>query len=141
MDQAEVRFHYAGKAEEEWKRLTASPIPRIEYMITCHILEHHLPPYGWILDAGSGPGRYAIDLACQGFQVTMFDLLLEMLQFGKTKVAGAGMEKRITLTAGDIVALPYPSNTFDAVLCLGVPLSHLTTAHCAPPRSLRWFSG
>lgn len=129
MDQAEVRSRYAGKVEVEWNRLSASPITRIEYMITRHSLEHHLTPPGWILDVGSGPGRYAIDLAQMGFQVFMFDLLLEMLRFGQTKIAEAGMDRWVTAAVGDMVTLPYPSNTFDAVVSLGAPLSHLTEAH------------
>lgn len=119
MDQVEVRSRYAGKAEVEWNRLSASPIARIEYMITCHSLEHHLPSSGWVLDVGSGPGRYAIDLAQKGLRVFMFDLLFEMLRFGQTKAAEAGMDQRVAAVAGDMVTLPYPSNTFDAVVSLG----------------------
>lgn len=129
MDQAEVRSRYAGKAEVEWNRLSASPIARIEYMITRHSLEHHLPPSGWVLDVGSGPGRYAIDLAQKGFRVFMCDLLLEMLRFGQAKIAEAGMDQRVMPVAGDMVTLPYPSNTFDVVISLGAPLSHLTAAY------------
>lgn len=129
MDQTEVKSRYAGKTEIEWNRLTASPIGRVEYMITHHSLERHLSSSNWILDVGNGPGRYAIDLANKGFHVFMFDLLLEMLRFGQTKIAEAGMDQRVTPVAGDMVALPYPSNTFDAVISLGAPLSHLTVAN------------
>ena len=129
MDQIEVMSRYAGKSETEWDRLTASPIRRIEYMITFHTLEHYLKPSGWVLDVGSGPGRYAIDLALKGHRVFMVDLLLEMLQFGQAKIAEAGIDQRVSPAAGDMMALPYPSNTFDIVINLGVPLSHITSAH------------
>jgi SAM-dependent methyltransferase len=126
MDQTEVKSRYAGKAEEEWNRLTTSPIARIEYLINRHSLECYLPPSGWILDVGSGPGRYALDLAGLGYRVIMFDLVFEMLQLGQTKVAQAGLNQQVTCVTGDMVALPYRSSTFDAVISLGAPLSHFT---------------
>ncbi len=38
------------------------------------------------------------------------------------------MADLVTPVAGDITALPYPPNTFNAVTSLGAPLSHLTDA-------------
>lgn len=125
----EVRRRYAGKAPQEWERLQSTPITRIEYLITCHCLQCHLPASGLVLDAGCGPGRYAIDLARQGYRVVMFDLVREMLQLGRAKVAHSGLAARVPgLVVGDIAALPYAEDAFDAVLCLGAPLSHLVTA-------------
>jgi len=124
-----VRARYAGKASQEWDRLTATPITRIEYLITSHQLQRHLPLSGVILDAGSGPGRYAIDLASRGYRVATFDLLREMLQLGRQKAAQAGVGPRsVTPTEGDLAALPYEDNAFDAVISLGAPLSHITDA-------------
>ena len=125
----EVRRRYAGKAPQEWERLQSTPITRIEYLITRHCLQRHLPGSGLILDAGCGPGRYTIDLAQQGYRVVMFDLVREMLQLGRAKVASSGLGARVTNPVeGDIAALPYAEGAFDAVLCLGAPLSHLTAA-------------
>ena len=74
----QIRQRYANKASLEWERLRAKPITRIEYLITSHCLDRYLPDTGFILDVGSGPGRYAIDLARQGYRVMMFDLVREM---------------------------------------------------------------
>ena len=38
-----VRARYAGKASQEWERLTTTPIRRIEYLITSHWLQRYLP--------------------------------------------------------------------------------------------------
>ena len=83
---SEVKQRYAGKARQEWHRLTSTPITRIEYLITTHALKRYLPGAGRILDAGSGPGRYAIDVARQGYQIAMVDLVFEMLQLGQMNV-------------------------------------------------------
>ena len=123
-----IQQRYADKAHQEWERLCATPITRIEYLITTHCLKRYLPNAGTVLDAGSGPGRYAIDLAKRGYRVTMFDLVAEMLHLGQKKVRAAEVESNVTASRGNLVALPYPDNTFDAVISLGTPLSHITMA-------------
>jgi ubiquinone/menaquinone biosynthesis C-methylase UbiE len=123
----QIRQEYAGKASAEWERLHSTPITRIEYLITRHCLERYLPGTGLILDAGSGPGRYAIDLAQRGYRVVMFDLVREMLEFAQIKVVEARIDAgAIFLVEGDISSLPYPDRTFDGVVSLGTPLSHIT---------------
>lgn len=122
----QVQSRYAGKAVEEWERLSSTPITRVEYLITSYALEQHLPGGGRILDAGCGPGRYAVDMARQGYRVVMFDLVREMLHLGRHKIAGADLSEEVTLAQGDLTALPYPSGHFDAVTSLGAPLSHIT---------------
>ena len=127
MSLQEVRRRYAGKAPQEWGRLKSTPITRIEYLITRHCLQRHLPGSGLILDAGCGPGRYTIDLARQGYRVVMFDLVREMLQLARDRIAEAGVTEQVmSPVEGDIATLPYAEDTFGAVLCLGAPLSHLT---------------
>lgn len=122
-----IRQRYAGKEEEEWNRLTSTPITRTEYLITSNCLQWYLPSTGSILDAGSGPGRYAIDLASRGYRVVMLDLLLEMLRLGKAKLAEAAVERgTVALVSGDVAAVPFADQVFDAVICLGGTLSHLT---------------
>jgi SAM-dependent methyltransferase len=133
-----VRRRYGGKAGQEWERLESTPVTRIEYLITRHVLDRYLPAAGLVLDAGCGPGRYTIDVAqsCaarQGYRVVMCDLLCEMLRLGRAKVTEAGVSERVEApVAGDLAALPFAGDAFDAVLCLGAPLSHLLEAK---PRS------
>jgi SAM-dependent methyltransferase len=126
MDFEQIRQRYSGKAIQEWERLCSTPIRRVEYMITTHFLKRYLPNSGLILDAGSGPGRYSVDLARKGYWVVMFDLLHEMLQLGQQKVAETKMQEKVMLVEGDIVRLPYKDNSFDSVISLGAPLSHIT---------------
>jgi ubiquinone/menaquinone biosynthesis C-methylase UbiE len=126
MDFEHIRQRYAGKANQEWERLCSTPIMRIEYMVTTHVLNRYLPNTGLILDAGSGPGRYTVDLVHKGYRVVMFDLLREMLQLGQQKVAETKMQEMVMLVEGNIVTLPYKEKSFDAVICLGAPLSHIT---------------
>jgi SAM-dependent methyltransferase len=67
-----------------------------------------------ILEAGCGSGRYVKYLANQGYAVEGVELSAETV----------GMVKRIwpdcAVVQGDVLDLPYPSDSFDAVLSLGV---------------------
>ena len=124
-----IRERLAGSAEKEWQRLVSTPITRIEYLITSHVLERHLPPTGRILDAGCGPGRYAVDLLQRGYRVVLVDLMRGYLRFAGLKIAEAGVVRGSSARVeGDLGALPYADGTFDAVLCLGAPLSYLLQA-------------
>jgi SAM-dependent methyltransferase len=124
-----IRGRLAGSTEKEWQRLASTPITRTEYLITSHCLQRYLPPAGLLLDAGCGPGRYAVDLAKMGYRVVLLDLMYEYLRFARAKVVGTGGEReQAAPVEGDLGALPYADGVFDAVLCLGAPLSYLLEA-------------
>ena len=127
-----VRAAYDRDPEGEWQRFQARAQMCLEWMITMHALERHLPepehaPY--VLDAGGGPGRYAIALAGRGYRVTLFDLSPALLEFARRKIAQAGEAVRqrvVAVIEGSITDLScLPAERFDAILCLGGPLSHL----------------
>lgn len=108
----------------EWDRLTDSPIPRTEYFITQHCIQTNLPASGRILDAGSGPGRYAIPLARQGYEMVLLDTDFGMLRLARAKCQSLP----VRYSTGDIRDLPFPTSSFDAVINLGAPLTYLTEA-------------
>ncbi|HEY64325.1 MAG TPA: methyltransferase domain-containing protein [Caldilineae bacterium] len=117
-----IRRYYDQQPEAEWGRLERH---RTEFAVTLRALEEHLPPPpAKVLDCGGGPGRYAIELARRGYEVTLFDLSAGCLQMARERAAEAG----VTLagyeqgTATDLAR--FPDETFDAVLLMG-PLYHL----------------
>lgn len=122
-----TKINYSRNSEEEWNRLYKNPFHRLEFDTTMKFLEKHLPKEGLILDAGGGPGRYSIELAKQGYDVTLLDLVLENLELAREKIKEAGVEENIKeVTEGSITDLSgFAENSFDAVLCLGAPLSHV----------------
>jgi demethylmenaquinone methyltransferase/2-methoxy-6-polyprenyl-1,4-benzoquinol methylase len=63
------------------------------------------------LDLATGTGDIAFALASRGCRVTALDLTLRMLQLAGGKPGGAS----VGLIAGDMMALPFPSNAFDLV--------------------------
>lgn len=126
-DSAEVQGHYDQYGEREWQRLEKNLHGRVEYEVTLHILRKHLPKAGHILDAGSGPGRYAIELARMGYSVYLLDLSEGQVELARRKIEEHGVGDRITaVEQGDICDLSsIPDATFDAVLCLGGVLSYV----------------
>ncbi len=61
-----------------------------------------------ILDVGCGPGRHSLALRARGFDVVGLDISAAFLRAG-----GRGRWVR-----GDARTLPFPTSSFDAVICL-----------------------
>jgi ubiquinone/menaquinone biosynthesis C-methylase UbiE len=107
--------------------LTQDPFHKLEFNTTLAFLNKYLPKKGLILDAGGGPGRYTIELAKLGYNVVLFDLVKEHLELAKKKIKRAGVTNKVkAIIPGSITDLSgFANNSFDAVLCLGGPLSHI----------------
>ncbi|MEE4194569.1 MAG: class I SAM-dependent methyltransferase [Anaerolineae bacterium] len=119
-----VQAFYDASPETEWQRLDQHPI---EFALTRRILSEYLPPApSAILDLGGGPGRYALELARQGYQVTLADLSPANIAFAERKSKELCLALSGFLVQDASQPLPFPVNTFDAVLLLG-PLYHLIT--------------
>lgn len=122
-----VRDYYTGRVREEWARLTQDAYHRLELETTLRFLENHLPQRGQILDAGGGPGRYTVELAKRGYKVVLLDLTPANLEFARQQIRRAKVQDSVEqIVEGSIVDLArFADSTFDAVLCLGGPLSHV----------------
>ncbi|HXF60793.1 MAG TPA: class I SAM-dependent methyltransferase [Caldilineaceae bacterium] len=71
-----------------------------------------------VLDLGCGVGRHALLLARSGFTVDAMDASESGLAYTRAAAAQAGVS--LTLTVGDMAALPYAGGQFDAVLTWNV---------------------
>lgn len=122
-----VRKYYSEIGVKEWRRLVRDPYHRLEFETTMHFFKKHSPFEGLVLDAGGGPGRYAIELAKLGYDVVLLDLTPELLEIARKQMKKAGVEDRVKqVLQGSIDDLSvFDSNTFDVVLCLGGTLSHI----------------
>ena len=122
-----VKEWYSKSAKGEWRRLQRDPYHQIEHLVTMHFLQKYLPKRGLVLDAGGGPGRYTIDLAKAGHNVVLLDLAHEMLKLAQRKAKRVGVTRNIKeFLQGSVENHSrFQDGTFDAVMCLGGPLSHL----------------
>lgn len=134
-----VKKVYSSMADYEWNRLIKDEFHRcLEYDTSCRFLKKYLPRTGLLLDAGGGPGRYTIELARQGYDIVLLDLVKELLERAKEEIRKARVGSRVKqIVEGTITDLSrFKDNSFDAVLCLGGPLSHV----CPEPERLKAVS-
>jgi S-adenosylmethionine-dependent methyltransferase len=122
-----VRHLYASMVDREWNRLDRDAFHHLEYDTTWRFLEKYLPKTGLVMDAGGGPGRYTIELARQGYDVVLLDLVPANLERAREEIDKAGVGGHVKqVIEGNIIDLSqFADNSFDAVLCLGGPLSHV----------------
>lgn len=74
----------------------------------------HLQLGSRLLDAGCGPGHFAIAFAERGCIVDGVDLSEEMIERARTNADAAGVT--IRFTTGDLAALDAPDGTYDAIV-------------------------
>ena len=83
----DVADKYDQDPEREWRRLAQDPYHTLEFRVNMHYIREHLPPGGIVLDAGGGPGRYAIDLCRAGYKVVLLDASSGCIATAKEKLA------------------------------------------------------
>ena len=71
-----------------------------------------------VLDVGTGPGFFAINLALAGHQVTGLDVTEEMLHHARENAMAYGAAVRLVRQSGD--CLPFPGSSFDLVVSRNV---------------------
>ena len=122
-----VRRYYSGQVKKEWERLQADPYHRLEYDTTFEFMGRYLPRGGLVLDAGGGPGRYTVELAKKGYDVVLLDYTPANLRFAERRIRRERLDGRVKgVVKGSVVDLSrFPNESFDAVICLGGPLSHI----------------
>lgn len=121
-EMTDVEKYYDGDADREWARLDRD---RVEFAVTLRTLAEYLPAApARVLDIGGGPGRYAIELARRGYDVTLADISQVELSLASEKAAEAGVRLGDTVKADARDLRRFEASTFDAVLLMG-PLYHL----------------
>ena len=77
-----------------------------------------------LIDIGAGPGRYSIELAKNGYRITLADLSLTSLDLAEKKASEAGIKFQDVLQLDATNMNEIDDNSFDGVLLFG-PLYHL----------------
>jgi len=83
------------------------------------LVDRAVSPGDQVLDCGAGTGSTGIlaakKVGSEG-KVTFFDLSDDMLQFARQKIEQAGLQDRAAFQTGDLVHLPFETDSFDVVL-------------------------
>ncbi|MGC9599342.1 MAG: class I SAM-dependent methyltransferase [Minisyncoccia bacterium] len=99
--------HYAG----ETSYYAAAPLRKVERKIL-----DDLPRGAKILDLGCGSGRFSVNAALHGFNVTGIDITPQAVQEAKKKAFNEGA-RDAKFIEGDMTAIPFPDEFFDYVFC------------------------
>ncbi len=121
----DVRKFFEEYGDQEWDRFKNRVTGKIEYAIHRNFLMQHVRPGDTVLDLGSGPGRFAIDMMQAGANVTLGDISPVQLELAKQKVAESGhaADNYLELDILDLSRFEY--GQFDLVVCIGGALSYV----------------
>jgi len=121
-----VRVFFDNYGMREWERLERTLQGRIKYAIHQHYLDQYVPAGVRVLDAGCGPGRFALALARHGAILTLLDISQTQLDLARDRLNEAGLLKRVEgFYRLDIVDMhELGDESFETVVCYGAALSY-----------------
>jgi ubiquinone/menaquinone biosynthesis C-methylase UbiE len=122
-----IEGHFDKYTEGEWERLDRTPKGKVQFHIHQHFLQKYVKNGDRILEIGPGPGRFTIELARLGAQISIADISTEQLRLNEEKVREAGFEDSIKWRKRlDILDLEgIPDNEYDSTVVYGGPLSYV----------------
>jgi SAM-dependent methyltransferase len=125
-DRAHTEAFYDAYGEHEWVRFERNAASRVGLAIHLHYLRHYIKSGDTVLDIGAGPGRFTIELARRGADVTVGDISNIQLELNKRNVSDAGFESSVRERVQcDITDLSrFADNSFDVVVAFGGPISY-----------------
>ena len=103
------------------------------------ILEKAQPLYGDILEAGTGKGHFALELAKAGYSFTTFDISQTEQAFAKLNLRYFGFEKQVDFRIENGETLSFKDKSFDVVFSVST-LHHLTNPYKVIDELLRVLS-
>lgn len=121
-DIGDIAAFYNNNPDAEHFRLDRH---QLEFDLTLRYLKKYLPPKGSILEIGAATGRYTIELARRGYDITAVDISEKLFDRCRVLLQSEGLEHKVKFMVADARDLGLVSkNDFDAVLMMG-PLYHL----------------
>ena len=117
---------YDAGVEEEYNRLTESPLREAEFQLIIDLFDEYIPNGATIIDIGSGPGRYAEYLLKRECKVGVVDLSAKSLKAFSDRMIGSCFEQNILYNQVSCATQLnwINDNSADAILLMG-PLYHL----------------
>lgn len=126
-----IKEYYSENVSKEWKRLGGKNKKQyLEFYTTMQFLNKYLPKRGLVLDGGSGPGRYTVELTKRGNEVVALDPVEKHLVFLRKAMKKYGQPARLKeIVNGRLEDLSlFRDNSFAGVVSLGGPFSHIMDA-------------
>lgn len=103
------------------------------------ILERAYPLYGDILEAGTGKGHFALELAKAGYNFTTFDISETEQAFAKLNLRYFGLDKQVDFRIENGESLSFRDESFDVIFSVNT-LHHLINPYKVIDEFLRVLS-
>jgi SAM-dependent methyltransferase len=118
---------YDEYGESEWTRFEDGRTPAPSLDVHLDRLRRFVNAGDRVLEVGAGPGRFTIELARLGAQVTVSDLSPRQLELNRERVAAEGLEEHVVeREIADVLDLTrWDDTSFNATVCFGGPLSYV----------------
>ena len=118
---------YDEYGEQEWTRFEDGRTPAPSLDVHLDRLRRFVGAGDRVLEVGAGPGRFTIELARLGAQVSVSDLSPGQLELNRKRVAAEGLEEHVVeRELADVLDLSrWDDASFDATVCFGGPLSYV----------------
>jgi ubiquinone/menaquinone biosynthesis C-methylase UbiE len=121
-----TRRFYNAYSEHEWNRLSDNAYGQIQAVIHIDFLKRYVHRGDAVLEAGSCPGRFTMELARLGAKVTVLDLSERQLELAQANVSAARLLDQVQdFIQGDVTDLPFAENTFDVTVAYGGAMSYV----------------
>lgn len=119
-DPARTAEFFDDYGEREWTRFEDGRTPGPSLTTHVRMLGGYVRPGDRVLDAGSGPGRFTLELLRLGAHVTALDISPGQLELLRARVPD------VETVLGDITDLSrFGDDSFDVAVCFGGPLSYV----------------
>ena len=119
-DPARTAEFFDDYGEREWTRFEDGRTPGPSLTTHIRMLEGYVRPGDRALDAGSGPGRFTLEMLRLGAHVTALDISPGQLELLRARLPD------VEAMLGDITDLSrFEDDTFDVTVCFGGPLSYV----------------
>ena len=126
-DPTYARTHYDKVADYEWTRLTRTRRGELNYLVHMDVLKRHITADMDVLELGAGAGIYTKELVHMSRRLVVSDLSEVQLELNRGHMRDLGVYELVdAYRILDLVDLsPFKADSFDAVVCIGGPLSYL----------------
>jgi SAM-dependent methyltransferase len=119
-DPARTADFFDEYGEREWTRFEDGRTPGPSLSTHIRMLQAYVRAGDRVLDAGSGPGRFTLELLRLGADVTALDISPGQLELLRGRLPD------VEAVVGDITDLSrFPDDAFDVTVCFGGPLSYV----------------
>lgn len=125
---SQTEAFYDNYGPREWRRLEPEhPYGSLQGVIHRDFVHRFVSSGDKVLDAGSGPGRFALEMAKANAKVTLLDISSKQLQLARIRFQQASIERTAEgFVHGDICDLAmFSDGAFDVTVCFGGALSYV----------------